>query len=235
MGFKFKQFAIEDDHSPMPVTTDSVLLGAWTPLSDTITTILDIGTGCGILALMLAQRASPLVNIEGIDIDLQAVQQAKENVHCSPFKNITIMQADVMAHAHDHQNQYDLLVSNPPYFPVGVKCRNERRQKARSEASLSHRALLIAAKNLLTPQGRFCLILPGNEGDSFQEIAIQQRWFISQKIIVNTNFEKKRKFILLELSKEKVFTHLSELTIQNTEGCYTSEFKQLTKAFYLKF
>ena len=121
-GFTFKQFFVAHDRCAMKVGTDAILLGAWAPVAG-VRRILDIGSGSGLIALMLAQRTSSPVEIDAVELDGEAAQQARENVQQSPWpQRIHIHQQDIARWAEDCEQRYSLIVSNPPYFAPGVAC-----------------------------------------------------------------------------------------------------------------
>lgn len=151
--FKFKQFTVFHDRCAMKVGTDGVLLGAWVQV-DTAKRVLDIGTGTGLIALMVAQRSAACV--VGTDIDGEAVEQAMENVNASPWKNrICICRKDVMQMNGEEYGSFDVIVSNPPYFVEEVRCLDERRDTARHTGNLTFGNLLTAVEKLLTEDGVF--------------------------------------------------------------------------------
>ena len=166
MSFRFKQFFVNDDRCAMKVGTDGVLLGCWTPITvhrtpytihPTPFRVLDIGTGSGLIALMLAQRC-PNAQIDAIDIDTSAIEQAKENFAQSPFSNQLAAYPSSLQTWPDHP--YDLVVSNPPYFQNSLKNPDEGRKQARHTDSLSYQELLSHSARLLNENGHLALILP---------------------------------------------------------------------------
>jgi tRNA1Val (adenine37-N6)-methyltransferase len=137
-GFTFKQFFVAHDRCAMKVGTDAILLGAWAPVAG-VKRILDIGSGSGLIALMLAQRTPSPVNIDAVELEPQAALQAQENVQQSPWpERIQIHQQDIADWAEQCDKRYSLIVSNPPYFAPGVACSTAARDSARATASLDH-------------------------------------------------------------------------------------------------
>ena len=157
--FQFKKFTIRHDKCAMKVGTDAVLLGAWADIT-ACKNILDIGTGTGIIALMLAQRC--FANIDAIDIDTDAYSQAKENVAASPFaERINVIHASCSEYTGScAREKYDLIVSNPPYFINSLKCPDNKRSVARHTDSLSLFELIDDSCSLLSLSGRIALVLP---------------------------------------------------------------------------
>ena len=130
-SFAFKQFHINQQHCAMKVGTDGILLGAWADVSD-CQRILDMGTGTGLVALMLAQRSHEHCQIEAVELDPLAAQQAQENFKASPWHNrLHLTRQDVQTYCQQTAHQFDLIVANPPYFAQGVECKNDERALAR--------------------------------------------------------------------------------------------------------
>lgn len=232
--FQFKQFTIHHDRCAMKVGTDGVLLGAWADVTDS-QRILDVGTGTGLIALMLAQRSK--AHIHAIDIDEAACLQAKENVAASPFSQ----QVEVFHYALNEYHltcpySYDLIVSNPPYFIDSLKCPNQQRNTARHTDTLSLESLLRESNQLLSPQGKIALILPFDQKDYLESCIEKEGLYLSKEIDVIPIIGAQPKRLLVELKKERPITSVipSELTIEIARHKYTEEYIHLTKAFYLK-
>ncbi len=236
-GFTFKHFFIAHDNCAMKVTTDSILLGAWTPLSENEMSIIDIGTGSGLLALMLAQRCQGQCNIDAIEIDKQASDQAEQNVKLSPWADvITVFNQDINAFCQRHSTPcYDLIISNPPYFTEGPSCRTLQRQQARYTTSLNQLSLLRIAEQLISAKGRFCLALPYSIALEFQITAKNRGWHIGRTLSVKDNNNKANYLMLLELSLDKREQQQEYLVLRDLQNQYTYEFRQLTQPFYLNF
>src|SRR5699024_1890948 len=145
-GFTFKQFFVAHDRCAMKVGTDGVLLGAWAPV-DGVQSVLDIGSGSGLIALMLAQRNTKL-RVDAVELDSDAAVQAQGNFTESPWaERLHVINQDIVSYSQLHSVQYDLIVSNPPYFEPAVACRDEKRDQARYTATLTHDVLLESAKS----------------------------------------------------------------------------------------
>jgi len=235
-SFVFKQFTIKQDKCAMKVGTDAVVLGAWIKPNGS-KSILDIGTGTGIIALMLAQKSDAL--IEAIDIDELSVEQAKQNVSESPFADkIHIFHSSFQNFALNHENKkYDLIVTNPPYFEQSLKSTLEQRSYARHADYLPFEELLSGVKKILSPKGKFCLILPTLEAEKFRVLAEKKGFSLSKLLRVKSKADKENakrhvmqfEFVPTEFSEET-------LIIENTERHdYTEAYKQLTKDYYLNF
>jgi len=231
--FNFKQFSVFHDKCAMKVGIDGVLLGAWTDTS-AAHKILDIGTGTGLIALMLAQRSNS--EIMAIDIDADAVLQAKVNIENSPWTDkIEVRELSLQKLAAKSEKRFDLIVSNPPYFVNSLKAPSESRTSARHTDTLSHQELIDNAISLLTPQGRICLILPVNEGLQCMEYAEQKGLYCSKRVYVFPKPNVAAKRLLLELSAIATTKVESELTIESDiRHQYTPEFTELAKNYYLK-
>ncbi len=219
----------------MKVGMDGVLLGAWTPINTEIQTILDIGTGSGLIALMLAQRA-PSALIDAIDIDENAIRQAIFNIDASPWTDsIAIHHRAFSIYAHETDKRYDLIVSNPPYFVNSLKTPEESRNLARHTDSLNHQDLLLNAKSLLMKTGRICIILPVNEGLAAIEYANRIGIFCYQSVYVHPKLQAKAKRLLLEFGLEPLEHRTSSLYIESAvRHQYTTDYTTLVKDFYLK-
>jgi tRNA1Val (adenine37-N6)-methyltransferase len=220
----------------MKVGTDGVLLGAWTN-TDNANSILDIGTGTGLIALMLAQRSN--ANITALDAEANAYQQAKINFDASPWTNRLQLVHSKIQDFHSDQ-LFDLVVSNPPYFTGYYSSENLSRDIARSaDVLLSYEELIFAAKKLLTANGRLTLILPADQQEKIITIANQNELALSRITFVKTKNTKDAKRILLEFvnSSSEVKEIIDELIIQSDDNgrVYTQEYIDLTKDFYLAF
>ena len=165
--FKFKQFTLEQDRCAMKVGTDGVLLGAWTPLDHSPDTILDIGAGTGLIALMLAQR-STAETIDAVEIDGAAYEQCVENFEASPWADrLFCYHVGLDEFVAEMETPYDLIVSNPPFFTERVSSGNLSRDSARQNESLPFETLVDAVAKLLSPKGIFAVILPYGEEQGF--------------------------------------------------------------------
>ncbi|OLQ85613.1 tRNA (adenosine(37)-N6)-methyltransferase TrmM [Vibrio panuliri] len=229
-GFRFKQFTIDGGECGMPVSTDGVLLGAWSDLEG-MHRILDIGTGTGLLALMCAQR-QPSADIWAVDIEESAAVTAQLNVTHSPWsEQIRVELGDI--NTMTYPEPFDAVICNPPYFNNGEQSQSQQRATARHTGSLSHQALLARCKTLLHPQGRANFILPVVEGEAFIELAQKQGWSLTRLCRVKPTDNKAENRLLIELAQQGDQCQLEHLTIRNKNG-YSDEFVALTKDFYLK-
>jgi tRNA1Val (adenine37-N6)-methyltransferase len=230
--FHFKQFKIDQDRCAMKVGTDGVLLGSWIKLY-TEEKILDVGTGTGLIAIMLAQRSH--AQIDAIDIDKGAYDQALENCAKSPWADkLKVVHASLQDYRPGYR--YDLIVSNPPYFIDSFAPSDEARNRARqASATLSYDELLNGVVRLLNVSGRFCIILPEKEGKLFSEKAQQNGLFCNCITGVRTKPHKPFKRLMMEFSRIEEELIESEIVINNEDGSFTDEYKMLTQDYYPRF
>jgi len=231
--FSFKQFTVYHNLCAMKVGIDGVLLGAWASI-DNVESILDIGTGTGLIALILAQRSNS--HIHAIDIDVNAVLQATENVSNSSWANrIRISGIALQEFAKTAVERFDLIVSNPPYFINSTKTPNENRTTARHTDSLSHEELIENAIFLLKPTGRICVILPVNEGLKCVKYALENGLFCTKQCLVYPKPNAIAKRLLLEFSLLSSPKIESKMVIEGEQRHqYSPEFTAFAKDFYLK-
>ena len=229
--FRFKQFAVVNDRTAMKVGTDGVLLGAWCPVAG-VNRALDVGTGCGVIALMIAQRNTSAM-IDAIDIDHNAVEEAKENFANSPWsERLTAIEGD-FNELHTNE-RYDLIVSNPPYFTNGVLPTGDSRTTARHTASLSYRQLIEGAARLLIDNGTLALISPTDAESDIVEAATFASLPVRQMTSVIPVEDAEAKRTLWLLSRRDIPYREDTLTIAHSDGTFTREYIDLTQAFYLK-
>jgi len=229
--FRFKQFAIEQDACPMKVGTDGVLLGAWVSLSAGDRRILDIGTGTGVIALMLAQRSS--ARITAIDIDPACARQAAQNVASSPWRErVEVICTPLQRFA---VSGYDLIVSNPPYYDDSLLPPDRGRCTARHTVHLPFDDLIAGVCGSLAPEGRFAVVLPAPEAARFCMKAAG-RLFPSRRTEVWSTPTGGVKRCLMEFRREAVGAVVPDrLVIQDGDRAFTADYRRLTGDFYLKF
>lgn len=234
--FRFKQFTICQEESPMKVGTDGVLLGAWCPIREQDVDILDVGTGTGVIALMMAQRKSD-ARITGVDID--SVAEARRNADASPWGGrLHFVQSPVQELP--VEQKYDLILSNPPFFVDSLLSPDSGRTTARHTVTLSFEELCGAVLRLLRPSGHFALVLPLIEAERFVRIASRALTLV-RRTEVRTTPRRPVKRCLMEFCRRDAVTgtvtaECSELVIGTGEHeCYTEAYKMLTRDFYLKF
>ncbi|MBL0514319.1 tRNA1(Val) (adenine(37)-N6)-methyltransferase [Aeromonas media] len=230
-GFTFKQFHIDHDRCAMKVGTDGILLGAWSPV-DNVRRILDIGTGTGLIALMLAQRSTNDCHIDGVELDKDATMQANENVAASPWHGrVNITESAIQDYS---AAPYDLIVSNPPYFVAGQVFRDPARALARHTGALDPHALLAASHRLLSQDGRLALVLPTAMADEILCISADYDLYSLCYTAVITREGKEANRVLLLLGRGLSRCEQGEIVIHSTAGGYSDRYIQLTHPFYLK-
>ena len=233
--FTFKQFAIEQDRCAMKIGTDGVLLGAWAPIDNHPFSILDIGTGTGIIALMLAQR-SAAQQIDALEIDEAAYEQATDNFENSPWNDrLFCFHAGLDELIEEPEEEYDLIVSNPPFYSEDYKTENESRDLARFQDAMPFEQLLEAADLLLSEHGIFTVIIPFKEEENFIALANEFELYPLKITRVKGTPTTEIKRSLLAFSRnETTDLPIDELVIETARHVYTQEYIGLTKDFYLK-
>lgn len=215
----------------MKVGTDGVLLGAWTNLEN-VNRILDVGTGTGVIALMLAQRTQPEVRITAIDLSEEDCEVAQENVSQSPWPDKVIVQHTALQQF--ISEPFDLIVSNPPYFINSFKPPAEKRILARHTETLSQLDLLHHSKRLLSPVGRLSVILPETEALQLVKLSAEHGWYCIRRCAFRSRQAKPVERILVELSLHEKPLQTEELILYESGETWTEAYKSLTKEFYLK-
>jgi tRNA1Val (adenine37-N6)-methyltransferase len=233
--FQFKQFSVNQDQTAMKIGTDGVLLGAWTPIDNNPKSVLDIGTGTGIIALMLAQRCDA-EQIDALEIDQNAYEQAVENFEGSPWGDrLFCFHAGLDEFIDDPEDEYDLIVSNPPFFSEDYRSANEQRDLARFQEAMPFEELVEAADLLLSENGIFSVIIPFNEEDRFIELCAEVELFpIKVTRVKGTQNTKIVRSLLAFKRYELSVLTADELVIEISRHEYTAEYIALTKDFYLK-
>ncbi|EJD6043669.1 methyltransferase [Providencia rettgeri] len=233
-GFTFKHFFVAHDRCAMKVGTDGVLLGAWAPVKG-VRAALDIGSGSGLIALMLAQR-NPTLRVDAVELDHEAAAQAQENFNESPWaERLHIINQDIITYSQHSQTQYDLIVSNPPYFEPAVACRDKKRDQARYTCALTHDVLLKSAKSCLAPHGLFCLVLPYEVGERLQDMAGKSGWFTAFRVDISDKPKTGYHRMLLGIQLQEASVQQTSLALKNENNEYTEAFRKLIQPFYLKY
>ena len=231
--FQFKQFTIHQQHCAMKVGTDGTLLGSWASAPAGACRILDVGTGTGLIALMMAQRF-PEARVTGIDIDTDAVGQASENALVSPFKErIMIREGDVTSM--EDADGFDAIVCNPPFFDRSLTCPDQQRTEARHTVSLTYRQLMESAFRLLKDDGRLSVSIPSDCRSRLESEAHLVGFFISRICSIQTTPKKTPKRYMIEFRKQPVKEidtecGIIELSPQERSPWY----QQLINDFYIK-
>ena len=233
--FHFKQFDICQDKCLMKVCTDGVLLGSWVGMED-VRTGMDIGTGSGVISLMLAQRSKDVQRIVGVEIDDESYNQACSNAIQSNWADrLEIIHASIQDFMKSTSDTYDLIVSNPPFFTGGTLSESQPKNQVRHTVKLPHSDLLRAVKKMMSRQGRFGVILPAMEGYRFIEMAEQYRLYLIRQTNVITRVGKPVERLLMEFShKEGQTVKEDTLYIYNeANDDFSKDYKELTGDFYL--
>ena len=262
-GFQMKRFYVRHDTSSMRVGTDGVLLGAWCPLAaesrgneeaepqgcetdkNRVYRVLDAGTGCGIIALMVAQRLEEMMadgsaallrgyadwQVEGIDIDAASVRQAAENFAASPWNgHLRACEGDVR----DREGEYDLIVSNPPFYNNSLACPEPRRAQARQAGlTLSFDDLAAAAARLLAPHGRLALILPSGEAEEMLRCAGQKGLLVNERCDVSSKQGGTPKRVMLVFGRDVFPLRETSMVIYDADGSRSEDYARLIERFYL--
>jgi tRNA1Val (adenine37-N6)-methyltransferase len=233
--FQFKQFSLEQDRCAMKIGTDGVLLGAWTPIENNPFSILDIGTGTGVIALMLAQRSNAQ-QIDALEIDEEAYEQSVDNFENSPWSDrLFCFHAGLDEFVEEPEDEYDLIVSNPPFYTEDYKSNNEQRDLARFADAMPFEELIDAADLLLSENGIFAVIIPFKEEENFLAIAAALELYPLKITRVKGTPTTDIKRSLLAFSRnESVNFPIDELIIETSRHQYTAEYIAMTRDFYLK-
>lgn len=232
--FKFKQFTVLQENTAMKVGVDAVILGAWTN-PENAGNILDIGTGTGLLSLMMAQKSKALIT--AIEIDEKACEQAKINVQASNWsQRIEVLHASIQEFATKTAQQFDLIICNPPFFTNSLLSSDEKRNLARHDNLLPINELLQHSKRLLTDNGYLYLIYPYEKLNSLIKEAVQYGLYPAKTLIIKGTAQKQPNRFVVKLGFEKCQNIEETLVVRATEtNEYTPDYKQLTKDFYLNF
>lgn len=237
--FQFKKFSVSHSHSSMRIGVDAVNLGCWVSLEG-CGRIIDIGTGCGVIALICAQRNEDAM-IDAIDIDKASVSEASENFRMSPWHARLECRVADFSELTENKNtpKYDLVISNPPYFDAGVYSRDSARLRARHEGTLSPEAIIRSGQRILAPDGRIAIIFPGDRYDEIADVAVSSGMDIIRAIYVRGHRGAEIKRVMVELRKTKgnprYIAVPDIITLEETPGTATDEYKSLCRDFYLRF
>ena len=234
MSFRFKQFVVEDDQSSMRIGTDAVLLGAWVN-PENRSEILDIGTGCGVIALMMAQKSTGAIT--AIDIDGDSVNQASLNFQNSSWnRRLKAFHCSFREFANHHPHKFDLVITNPPWFSNSLRSPLKNRNIARHDDYLKASDLLTGVISILSSNGKFCLILPAEDAATFIDHAKAHHLFLTRQLLVisKPGFPPKRIAMEFSLSPPGNICN-EELIIRREDNSFTEDYRELTKDFYIEF
>lgn len=232
--FFFKKFGMFHHRSTMRVGTDAVLFAQWVDVMSS-DNALDIGTGSGIIPLILAQKG--VGSVDAVELDSDSYEEANLNFNISVYsEKLSVVQNDVRDYAANNEKKYDLIVSNPPFYASDVKPIKEKKVMARHVSTLSFRDLIVAAKKMMKEDARFALVLPYYESRLFIKEAESLGFYLQKEFLISPIEGKEpnrvnMQFVLNEV--ESVETVL--FTIRNKDYSYTEEYKEFLKEFYLDF
>lgn len=231
--FQFKHFTVDDTLCAMKVGTDGVLIGAWADV-DGQRHILDLGTGSGLIAMMVAQRNKEAM-VEAIDIDEGATIQARRNVENTPWhERISVHLAN--AATYSSSCGFDHIVSNPPFFTTTLLSPDERRAAARHCSALTYDDIVAAAERLLVSGGRLSLILPTPEAARFRRVAFGRLWLSRETTVFTRKGDApKRTMMEFTLCDAPLMPRVDALEIYDVGGTYSDKYRRLTEDYYLKF
>ena len=234
--FQFKKFLIKQSASAMKVGTDGVLLGAWVNLPSNSIHVLDIGTGTGLISLILAQRF-PGIRITGIEIDDLSCPEAKENIKNSPWNDrIRIQNISLQDYNKKNKGKFDLIVTNPPFFANSMKPPELNRANARHQDNLTSGELFASVINLLNPdRGIFSLIIPFDQKNQIQKIAESVALYPARITNIRPNPAGPFKRCMMEFSFKSTQAEEDEMIIELERHKYSDKYKELTRDFYLNF
>ena len=233
--FKFKQFAINQDRCAMKIGTDAVLLGAWCPIDNNPKSILDIGAGTGILALMLAQRTNA-DQIDALEIDEEAYEQCVENFEASAWADkLFCYHAGLDEFVDEPEDEYDLIISNPPFYSEDFKTENEQRDLARFQDAMPFEDLIEAADLLLSENGLFAVVIPYKEEERFIDLCAEYELYPVKATRVKGSHKTPivRSLLAFKRFELSVLT-ADELVVEINRHEYTDDYINLTQDFYLK-
>ena len=232
--FKFKQFTVNQDKCAMKIGTDAVLLGAWTNIENNPFSVLDIGSGTGVISLIMAQRCYAEL-IDALEIDSNAYEQCVENFENSQWSDrLFCYHASLQEFTEEIDDKYDLIVSNPPFYQDNYISENKQRVLARFEDSMPFEHLIVSVSKLLSNIGSFSVIIPFKEEKHFIDLASKASLFPNRILHVKGNPSTKIVRSLIEFSFVKSEIKAEELIIETSRHQYTQDYINLTKDFYLK-
>jgi tRNA1Val (adenine37-N6)-methyltransferase len=235
--FKFKEFTVQQDRAAMKIGTDAVLLGAWCSLDNYPDSILDIGSGTGVISLMLAQRCDAMT-IDAVELDENAYEQSVSNFEDSDWGDrlycYNASFQEFSDEISDEEETYDLIVSNPPFYTDDFKTQDASRNKARFTSSLSFEALIIGVSRILSEKGVFSVVIPFKEETNFIALAKENNLFLNRLCRVKGHETSEIKRTLMEFYFNEIELKQESLVIETARHNYTEAYIELTKDFYLK-
>jgi len=232
--FQFKEFSMQQAKAAMKIGTDSILLGSWVQLSNE-KSILDIGTGTGLLALMMAQR-SFAETIDAVEIEAKAFEEAVTNFENSPWADrLFCYHSSIQNFSNEMEDKYDIIIANPPYFTPYKNNKISSKSTARQTHFLNDLVLLKASQYLLSKNGTSAFIIPFEKEAPFIEEATKRKLFTQRITRVKDTNKATYKRSLLQFGRKKTNIKTTELVLKNEDKTYTKAFIELTKDFYRDF
>ncbi len=232
--FRFKQFQLHHHRSSMKVGTDANLLGIWTNIND-VKTVLDVGSGCGIIALLIASRSK--AQVDAIELDTNSASEAKENFQESPFsQRMKLIHEDVVSFSTRHPQTYDLIVSNPPFFTNDLRSDDQRWSNARHGDTLNFRQLCETSVWMLKPRGTLSLVLPYDASPAFTRLAHEHGLYLSRSMLIFPRRGLPPNRINMEFVMGTAKAESQErLIIREEDHSYSQQFIDFMKDFYISF
>lgn len=232
--FRFKHFTVYQSDAVLKVSTEACILGAWATAPEGATRLLDVGTGTGLLALMLAQRHPDAV-IDAVDVDTTAARQATDNIAVSPFADrVRVFQQRIQEFSQS-AIPYDFIVANPPFYQNNLRSPDAARNATKHAETLTFDELLAATRRLLNPSGAFVVLLPPFETEVFLRKAAESGLFLHRQLQVRHRPGGKLFRVVSELGFSETTEVFEDLTIHDSKGNYSPEFVALLTDFYLNF
>lgn len=228
--FRLRHFDVSHQNSTMKVGTDAFVIGSWLKIDPGCRRILDVGTGCGVIALMLAKRSS--AQIDAIDIDQPSVEEAKLNFKNSPWSSrLRAIHASITDF--DPDEKYDLIVSNPPFFSNSLLPASGRLSMAKHTTTFQLKDFITKSRNLVNPHGKLAVILPADVSEQFLKMALEAGFRLNGLLrIIPREGKPVNRMVQLFSLKQSENQHEESLVIRDANGQYTSAYKLLTADFH---
>jgi len=228
--FHFKHFSVSQANATMKVGTDAMLLGSLVSLDDQPSTVLDIGTGTGVLALMITQRSKDAI-VMALEIDEDACREAEDNFSSSAWSNrLVSIEEDILEIEFD--DQFDLIISNPPYYENSLISENDRTSRAKHAEFLPVDLLVEKVDELLTDEGSFWVIIPSENKNTWIDQAQKNDLYVQQSISIIGKEGQGEKRLVLAFGREKIPVSSTQLTVRDKNGNYSAAYIELTKEFH---